>query len=206
MKKSICFRSLFTATLIVSMLAVRFSAHSQDIHLPRSLRTGVNNGAPQSHINRPTFFAGGNVNSNFGSYLALTLEGGIYVKDWLRFGAGPRYEVSLKSVNMLQHAFGATVYGEGIIANHLMLHLGYEFLNYPTIETDENGIPIVDPYGDYTEVRKNIHALSLGVGFFSYLSDKISLYALYSINPLQTKNDYYSLLPMFARVGIAFEF
>ena len=189
-----------TATLILA-LVLAFSAGAQSIRVPRTLRSGAKQAAQAKNPNdqKLTFFVGGNINSNFGSQLALALEGGVYAKPWLRFGVGPRYEMTFNYyADKVSHAFGASAFGEFIIANYIIGHVGYEFLNYPTYEQDELGNLLLDQ-----PIRKNIHALALGIGFQTHINEMVGLEAQYIIYPVQTKNDYYAkFLPMFARIGI----
>ena len=189
------------ATLLLAFVLV-FSAGAQSIRVPRTLRSGAKQAAQannNANTNRPTFFVGGNINSNFGSQLALGLEGGVYAKPWLRFGVGPRYEMTFNYyADKVSHAFGASAFGEFIIANYIIGHVGYEYLNYPTYEQDEFGNMLLDQ-----PIRKNIHALALGIGFQTHINEMVGLEAQYIIYPVQTKNDYYAkFLPMFARIGI----
>ena len=189
------------ATLLLAFV-LAFSAGAQSIRVPRTLRSGAkqanqtNNNANDKKI---TYFVGGNINSNFGSQLAIGLEGGLYVKPWLRFGVGPRYEMTFNYyADKVSHAFGASAFGEFIIANYIVGHVGYEFLNYPTYEKDELGNLLLD-----RPMRDNIHALALGIGFQTHINEMVGLEAQYIIYPVQTKNDYYAkFLPMFARIGV----
>ncbi|MBR4919112.1 MAG: hypothetical protein IKZ52_07860 [Bacteroidales bacterium] len=187
------------ATLLLA-LTLAFTAEAQTYNVPRSLRSGARQ-AEKGEQNDPkvTFFVSGNVNNNFGPQLALDLEGGLYATPWLRFGVGPRYEMTFNYIaDMVAHAVGASAFGEFIIANYIVGHVGYEFLNYPTYEKDEfNNFILTQP------IRKNIHALALGVGFQTHVSETVRLQAQYILYPVQTKNDYYArFLPMFARIGV----
>ena len=189
----------FTFFLIAIILA--FSAGAQNNNVPRSLRSGARQ-ANQGEQNdkKATFFVSGNVNNNFGPQLALDLEGGLYATPWLRFGAGPRYEMTFNYIaDKVSHSVGASAFGEFIIANYIMGHVGYEFLNYPTYEKDDfNNFILSKP------IRKNIHALALGIGFQTHVSETVRIQAQYILYPLQTKNDYYArFLPMFARIGVS---
>ena len=188
--------------ILLLAIVLSFTAGAQSISVPRTLRSGArqaNQTNNNSNANRPTFFVGGNINSNFGSQLALGLEGGIYTKPWLRFGVGPRYEMTFNYyADKVSHAFGASAFGEAIIANYIIGHVGYEYLNYPTYEQDEFGNMLLDK-----PIRKNIHALALGIGFQTHINEMVGLEAQYIIYPVQTKNDYYAkFLPMFARIGV----
>lgn len=188
------------ATLVLAII-LAFSAGAQTIRVPRTLRSGARQAAKsnQQEDKKLTFFVGGNINSNFGSQLALGLEGGVYATPWLRFGVGPRYEMTFNYyADKVSHAFGASAFGEAIIANYIIAHVGYEFLNYPTYEKDEYDNFLFDQ-----PIRKNIHALALGIGFQTHINEMVGLEAQYIIYPVQTKNDYYAkFLPMFARIGV----
>ena len=188
------------AILLLAFI-LAFTAEAQNISVPRTLRSGARQAEKgEQNDQKVTFFVSGNVNNNFGPQLALDLEGGIYAAPWLRFGVGPRYEMTFNYfADKVAHAVGASAFGEFIIANYIMGHVGYEFLNYPTYEKDElNNFILSQP------IRKNIHALALGVGFQTHVSETVRIQAQYIIYPVQTKNDYYArFLPMFARIGVS---
>lgn len=185
---------------ILFVLLLVGAVGAQNTQVPRTLRTGARNANNARQTERNVkFFLGGNINSNFGSKFALGLEGGAYATRWLRFGVGPRYEMTYDYGNdKVLHSAGATAFAEAIIANYLIGHVGYEFLNYPTFAQDANGF-----YDYSTPIRRNIHALALGIGFQTRLTEIVGLYAQYVIYPVQSKNDYYNkFLPMFARLGV----
>ena len=186
-----------------------FSLLAQNnIQLPRSLRTNTKTSSTQSANSKIHPFIGGNINSNFGAMMAFALEGGVHITDWFSVGEGPRYEMTIyidpyTGDYATRNAFGATVYAQFLLVRYLILHAGYEYLNYPSLYQG------FDEYGDLAVLseRKNYHALALGVGFRSYIAQNLSLYALYEIHPIPQKNDYFSaLIPMFARVGITYDF
>lgn len=186
-----------------------FSLLAQNnIQLPRSLRTNTKTSSTQSANSKIHPFIGGNINSNFGAMMAFALEGGVHITDWFSVGAGPRYEMTIymdpyTGDYATRNAFGATVYAQFLLVRYLILHAGYEYLNYPSLYQG------FDEYGDLAVLseRKNYHALALGVGFRSYIAQNLSLYALYEIHPIPQKNDYFSsIIPMFARVGITYDF
>lgn len=194
--------------LIALMAFLSFSLVAQvenDISIPRTLRTGKVSKTEKEHSNRPDFFLDGNMNSNFGQMFSLNLSGGIAPAEWLRLGVGPRYELYYDGD--VRHAVGASAYSEFVLVNYIVAHLGYEFLNYPTYEMTDDGRLQYDNDGKVIPCRKNIHALVLGVGFQTYLTESVSLYAQYLVYPLQTKNFHYSnFLPMFARIGVLYNF
>lgn len=189
------------------LLSIAVMAQNPTVPIPSNLRTGVRTAQKKESDKKLEFFVGGNINSNFGYNLALAPELGVHITDWFSVGAGPRYELSFMGMGMgnytALHAFGASVFTEFLIARYFLVHAGYEFLNYPSF-CDEEGYPLSTP------MRKNNHALALGIGFKSYIGTDLSLYALYVIYPTQplnkNYNDYYAPMPMFARVGITYDF
>lgn len=194
--------------LVLTLAGVLFAFSllaQSTIQLPRSLRTNTRTASAQSTNSKIHPFIGGNINSNFGAMMAFALEGGVHITDWFSVGAGPRYEMTIymdpnTSDYATRNAFGATVYAQFLLVRYLILHAGYEYLNYPLLNPD------FDEYGDLV-FRKNYHALALGVGFRSYIAQNLSLYALYIVHPIPQKTDYFSsIVPMSARVGITYEF
>ena len=170
------------------LLSIAVMAQNPTVPIPSNLRTGVRTAQKKESDKKLEFFVGGNINSNFGYNLALAPELGVHITDWFSVGAGPRYELSFMGMGMgnytALHAFGASVFTEFLIARYFLVHAGYEFLNYPSF--------------------------CLGIGFKSYIGTDLSLYALYVIYPTQplnkNYNDYYAPMPMFARVGITYDF
>lgn len=190
--------------VLVGLLSFNLTAQV-DVEVPRSLRGASNAHANKGGDNRPDFFIGGNVNSNFGQMLTLNLEGGLYATDWLKIGVGPRYELYYDG--QVCHAFGAAAFTEFILINYLIGHVGYEFLNYPTFERNDAGQFVRDENGNIIPCRKNVHALAVGIGFQSQLTESVGIYAQYLVYPLQSENYHYSIfLPMFARVGVTYTF
>lgn len=188
-----------------------FSLLAQNnIPMPRNLRTNPKTTSTQSANSKLRPFIGGNINSNFGAMMALALEGGVHITDWFSVGVGPRYELSYYRNPYLNkygtmHAFGATAYAQFLLVRYLILHAGYEYLNYPTLYSD------FDEFGDLAifSERKSHHALALGVGFRSYIAQNVSLYALYVVHPIPNEVDNFyftSPVSMFARVGITYDF
>lgn len=201
-------RKLFICFFIFASIFSINAQNNSSVTLPRALRSGQTNN--KSNADRSCkFFVGGNVNNNFGYNLALAPEIGIHPFEWLRIGVGPRYELQVltdKTYNRYAtNAFGASAFVEGTILNRILIHVGYEFLNYPT-----NLTLIPDPSSrrGYSLIsdRDNLHACALGVGYTQYVSQNVDLYALYVIYPFLTPNDYYNPLPMFARIGISYDF
>lgn len=194
-------------TLLFILFGFFATLSAQEISLPRGLR--VNEKEQQEKKRAVKFFVGGNVNSNFGYNLALSPEIGIKPLNWLRLGVGPRYELSVGIANQRDrfatHAFGVGAFAEGTILNYIILRAGYEFLNYPydiqlvPNHTNHSGFSI-DCKRDY------LHACSLGVGAQGTFGNNIRLYALYIIYPFLSDNEYYVPLPMFARIGISYDF
>lgn len=196
MKKTILILSIF-------VLCLPGILRAQSVSVPYSLRSGEKQ---QERAEKPErnydFFVGGNLNSNFGFRLALMAEAGIRFNDMFSIGIGPRYELEYSlSRESVSHCFGGSAFGEVTLLDYLILHVGYEFLNYPYIDLNDDM-----PY------RHNVHAVAAGIGFNSnaMISDKLSIYAMYILYPYHSdrKFDYaiYRPFPMFARIGIRFHF
>lgn len=180
---------------------------AQSVSLPYSLRSGERQSEKNSkNVERDyKFFVGGNINSNFGYRLALMAEGGIHLHDMFTIGVGPRYELEYDftgySGSAVNHCFGASAFGEVTLVDYLILHVGYEFLNYPYMDMM-----------DGETYRHNVHALAAGIGFNSHsiISDKISIYAMYILYPYHSDRKFeytiYRPFPMFARIGIRYFF
>ncbi len=188
--------------VLLSLLLVVFIGlpviKAQSVSLPYSLRKGAKQEKSSQNERVYDFFVGGNINSNFAHNLAIMPEVGITFKDKMfALGIGPRYELSYfigGYNNTLSHCFGASAFGEVTIFNYLILHAGYEFLNYP-----------IEVGADLPE-RHNVHAVAAGIGFNSntMMSDRISLYAMYVLYPYHTDRvfEFYGHFPMFARIGV----
>lgn len=197
--------------IFLSCFLVSFALflNAQTANPPRNQRSGNNTQSNAQTERSLKYFVGGNVNSNFGYNMALAPEIGIQPTNWLRVGVGPRYELQVltdgKYNRFTTHAAGASAFAEAKIINRILIHVGYEFLNYPT-----NLSIIADPNTrrgfSLQSDRDNLHACALGVGYCQKVSDNLDLYALYVIYPFMTPNDYYNPLPMFARIGISYEF
>lgn len=191
----------FSTLLCVLLLSLSISAQNNEIFsLPSSLRNASRQSSKSSTNKAQSLdlFAGGFLSYNFSRSLALTPYFGLYATDWLRFGAGPRYELTLDyATGMPNHSFGATAFAEAVIARYLVLHVGYEYLSYP-LWSDPTLGPI-EKIG-----RDNVHALALGVGFQTRLSNSVSLNAMYLLYPVESENNYYhhQFLEMFVRVGV----
>ncbi|MBR4135966.1 MAG: hypothetical protein IKU03_06130 [Bacteroidales bacterium] len=186
------------------ILLLPFMMQAQSVSVPYSLRSGERQGAKNDKPERDYhFFVGGNINSNFGYRLALMAEGGIQIHDMFTLGVGPRYELeySLYGSDPVNHCFGASAFGEVTLMDYLILHVGYEFLNYP-----------YEDMNDWMTYRHNVHAVAAGIGFNSnaMISDKLSIYAMYILYPYHSDRKFeyaiYRRFPMFARIGIRYFF
>ncbi|MBO4489275.1 MAG: hypothetical protein J5741_06460 [Bacteroidales bacterium] len=190
--------------LLSWILCLPVLLQAQSVSVPYSLRSGERQ---QEKSDKPEhdyhFFVGGNINSNFGYRLALMAEGGIQFHDMFTLGVGPRYELeySLYGSSPVNHCYGASAFGEVTLVDYLILHVGYEFLNYPYQDMNDGMM-----------YRHNVHAFAAGIGFNSHalISDKLSIYAMYILYPYHSdrKFDYtiYRPFPMFARIGIRYSF
>ncbi len=186
-------------------------AQNDDIKLPSSLRTHNSSTSGDSDVSQRSlnYYVGCNVNSNFGYNFAISPEVGIKPLRWLGIGVAPRYELSVGSTSQTgrytTHAFGVGAFVSGTISNYILLRVGYEFLNYPTNLTIVEDASSSRGYSVENE-RDNLHAVSLSFGFQTSIANNVYLYAMYTLYPYITDNDYYGDLPMFARVGIQYDF
>lgn len=190
MKKTIC------SLILLIACAVSFAQTNESVPLPRSLKT------KPVEEKKLDFFVGGNINTSFVYNFSIAPEAGIRVTDWFAVGISPRYELAYNAIysgkDDLQHSFGAGAFVEFLVANYLMFRGGYEFLNFPYPETDANGIVF--------NSRNNVHCVSLGIGFQSYIASNIRFYGLYIIYPYMSNHDHYAnTIPMFARIGLSFD-
>lgn len=192
----------FSTFLSVLLLSVSLNAQNFDnFSLPSSLRNSVNRSARSSSYTSTQskdLFVGGILSYNFSRSLSLTPYFGIYATDWLRVGAGPCYELTLDlATGMPNHSFGATAFAEAVVAKYLVFHVGYEYLSYP-LWSD----PAVGPIEKIG--RDNVHALALGLGFQTRLSNMVSLNVMYMLYPVESENTYYhhQFLEMFVRAGV----
>lgn len=192
----------FSTFLGILLMSFTLSAQNFDnFSLPSSLRNSASRAARSSSYNSAEskdMFAGGFLSYNLSRSLSLTPYFGIYATDWLRVGAGPRYELTLDlTTGMPNHSFGATAFVEAVVARYLVFHVGYEYLSYP-LWSD----PAVGPLEKIG--RDNAHALALGLGFQTHLNKSVSLNAMYLVYPVESENTYYhhQFLEMFVRIGV----
>lgn len=189
-------KKIFCSLLFLFACAASFAQANEAVPLPRSLKTKT---VEDKKIN---FFVGGNINTSFLYNFSIAPEAGIRITDWFSVGISPRYELAYNTIysgkDDLQHSFGGGAFVEFLVANYLMFRGGYELLNFPYREVDLNGA-IFDS-------RKNVHAVSLGLGFETYIASNIRLYGLYIIYPYMSNHDHYAnTIPMFARIGLSFD-
>ena len=194
MKKSLLF-------FIILMIFNTLNAQNYDnLTLPSSLRNSSKASTTKAANSRTDadLFAGGYLSYNLHTSLSLTPYFGIYATKWLRFGVGPRYELTWNYyTNSAAHSFGATAFAQAIIARCLILHAGYEYLSYPNFTEMASGMYQYDG-------RANIHALAVGVGFKTHLSNIVSLSGMYLLYPIESENTFYNhqFLDMFVRFGV----
>lgn len=193
-----------TILIVLScILCLPVFMQAQNVSVPYSLRSGERQQEKNVKAERDfEFFVGGNLNSNFGYRLALMAEAGIQFHDMFTFGLGPRYELEYSLYGgEVNHCFGASGFGEITLIDYLILHVGYEYLNYPYVDMND-GMPY----------RHNVHAVAAGIGFNSHalISDKLSIYAMYILYPYHSDRKFeyaiYRPFPMFARIGVRYNF
>jgi len=196
MKKKI----LIALSLILSL---PLFMQAQSVSVPYSLRSGERQQEKSEKTERDyDFFVGGNINTNFGYQIALMAETGMRFNDMFTLGLGPRYEMMYDvSRGEMGHCYGGSAFGEITLLNYLIIHVGYEYLNYPYLD-----------YNDYMTYRHNVHAVAAGIGFNSntMISNKLSIYAMYILYPYHSDRQFeytlYRPFPMFARIGIRYHF
>jgi len=185
---------------LLLMALVSNAQNNDDQILPASLRSSAKANTSSSESDEGmNFFAGGHLNYNLNRSLSLTPYAGVWATDWLRFGIGPRYELTWNYYsNTAAHSFGATAFMQAVIAQYLILHVGYEYLSYPSY--------VELPSGQYEfEGRCNVHSVAAGIGFQTQISPTVSMNGMYLIYPYSSENTLYTVnrfLSMFVRFGI----
>ncbi|MCR4965716.1 MAG: hypothetical protein K6A41_08690 [Bacteroidales bacterium] len=184
------------------ILSLPMFIQAQNVSVPYSLRSGERQQEKSERAERNyDFFVGGNINNNFGYQIALMAEGGVRIIDMFTLGVGPRYEVIFNPyMSSVYHCYGGSAFGEFTLLDYVILHVGYEYLNYPYVDYDN------------MTYRHNVHAVAAGIGFNSntMISSKLSIYAMYILYPYHSDRQFefslYKPFPMFARIGVRYYF
>lgn len=140
-----------------------------DVPLPKSLRTVNSKDNPDRKIK---FQTGGNVGVQIGPLMGLEIQPKIAVIpiEQLAIGLTATYifswNIPMKVVN---NTFGISPFVEGyLFKKQLVLHLEYEFVNYPVREYDMYGFEI-------RKFRTSSHVILVGAGYRKDLSDHSSI-------------------------------
>ena len=195
--------------LILILLTVFISlnnnliAQNDNVPLPKSLQPYKPRNDNATEQRKVTFFAGG----GFGLQLANKSIGvdvspqiGIYpIVKWVAFGVNGTYMFSYDGYykyNM--HIFGGGLFVEAYPVKWLILHAGYEYLNYPELEIFNGKVRVVK--------RTGTHAIMVGPGYRQRFNDKVNGYILALFNLYQNETSIYTgYIPTF-RVGITIDF
>ncbi|MEG2070119.1 MAG: hypothetical protein RR034_01945 [Bacteroidales bacterium] len=181
--------------MVIILASLQFSiAQYEDVPLPKSLKAITPR--EEKSDRKIKFLAGGNFGLQFGNYTAVEIspQFGIYPVDWLLVGVGGTYMFSWDSYYKIPcHTFGFNAYLQGYIWKRLILHVGYEYLNYPIF------------YVDKTMTRHDLHSVVVGAGYRQYVTDRVSVYGLLLFNVYQS-SDYYTrdFVPI-VRFGVNFD-
>lgn len=152
-----------------------------DVPLPKSLRTVNSKDNPDRKIK---FQTGGNVGIQIGALMGLEIQPKIAIVPIEQLSIGLtatyifRWNVPMKEVS---NTFGLSPYVEGyFFKRQLVLHLEYEFVNFPVKEYYNNIV--------VRKFRTSSHVLLVGGGYRRDLSDHSSisvivLLPVYQFNP-----------------------
>lgn len=162
------------------------------VPLPKSLRSKTESNAQQNSNKRPLrsiVQLGGNFGISGSSgrlNISVQPQVGIYMTEWLLLGATFSYTFTY-DWNFFKdlHSFGCNAYLQGsVFQKKLILHAGYEYLNYPAWAR-------IDGFDQIS--RHEGHVVLLGAGYRGYISDKLSLYALalFPVYQKSTADTYY---------------
>lgn len=185
------------------------NASQSSVPMPKSLRTksstqntGTSSSASGGSKIRPQI--GGNFGITASGYslgLVLQPQFGLYFTKWLLWGLTGTYILTYDwNINKAYNTFGLNTYFQAYaFKRRLILHAGYEYLNYPYSVSTDGSIN-----------REDSHVVLAGLGYRGYVSAKVSLYAL-ALFPVYQYNSnqhyYYSqwYIPTI-RMGVSYDF
>lgn len=163
----------------------------EDVPLPKSLRTKETNDKnstttpKKSKVRLQT--GGGFGFSASSNYLQLNIRPqlGIYLTNWLLLGVTGTYIFSWDfNFKKDLHTFGADVYFQGYaFQRKLILHAGYEYLNFPYLSVKRE-----DNIDKLVTKRCDSHIVKVGLGYRSYVSDRVSLSGMILVPVFQYSN------------------
>ena len=181
-------KKILVFLLIIFMAQGAWAQVQFDVPLPKSLRTVNSKDNPERKIK---FQTGGNIGVEIGALMGLEIQPkfAIIPIEQLAIGLTAtyvfRWNVPMKEVS---NTFGLSPFVEGyLFKKQLVLHLEYEFVNFPVRE--------YDMYGNVVgKFRTSTHVILVGAGYRKDLSDHSSistviLLPVYQYNP--DKINYY---------------
>jgi len=197
-------KRLLVLILIIFMAQGAWAQVKFDVPLPKSLRTVNSKDKPDRKIK---FQTGGNVGVEIGALMGLEIQPKIAVIPIEQLSIGLtatyvfRWNVPMKEVSNI---FGLSPFVEGyLIKKQLVLHVEYEFVNFPVREYDIYG-------NEMGRFRSSSHVILVGAGYRKELSDRSSittivLLPVYQFNPDRV-NYYGAWYTPIVRVGYNYLF
>jgi hypothetical protein len=195
--------SILILLIISIFLNNSLIAQNDDVPLPKSLQPYKPRKDDDQEKRKLTFFAGGGFGLQVGSKsvgVDVSPQIGIYpVVKWLAFGINGTYMFSHDGYNNYNlHIFGCGLFVEAYPITWLILHAGYEYLNYPDMVLINGKVE--------TLKRIGTHAIMVGPGYRQRFGDKVNGYFLALFNLYQNETSIYTgYIPTF-RVGITVDF
>ena len=181
-------KKILVFLLIIFMAQGAWAQVQFDVPLPKSLRTVNSKDNPERKIK---FQTGGNIGVEIGALMGLEIQPKFAIVPIEQLSIGLtatyvfRWNVPMKEVS---NTFGLSPFVEGyLFKKQLVLHLEYEFVNFPVRE--------YDMYGNVVgKFRTSTHVILVGAGYRKDLSDHSSistviLLPVYQYNP--DKINYY---------------
>ncbi|MDR1345124.1 MAG: hypothetical protein LBK03_00275 [Bacteroidales bacterium] len=193
---------ILIAFFIFTGLNNSLTAQTDDVPLPKSLQPYKPRNDNERGERKVAFFAGGGFGLQLGSYIAVDVSPqiAIYpVVKWLALGISGTYMFAHDSYfKYNQHIFGGGLFIEGYPIKWLILHAGYEYLNYPKLALTNGKVEVLGRIGT--------HAVMAGPGYRQHFNDKVNGYLLVLFNLYQTETSIYTgYFPTF-RIGITVDF
>ena len=190
--------------LIIFMAQGTWAQVQFDVPLPKSLRTVNSKDNPDRKIK---FQTGGNIGVEIGALMGLEIQPkfAIIPIEQLAIGLTATYVFRWNvPMNEVSNTFGISPFVEGyLFKKQLVLHLEYEFVNFPVREYDN--------YGNVVgKFRTSSHVILVGAGYHKDLSDHSSistviLLPVYQYNP-EGYNYYGAWYTPIVRVGYNYLF
>ncbi|MDR2868370.1 MAG: hypothetical protein LBV46_02385 [Bacteroidales bacterium] len=180
------YRSIFLLLILIVFSFHLGYAQGEDVPLPKSLqlRQSKSENKPERNYK---WMVGGNVAFSISNVISTELmpQVGIYpFKDWFLVGVNVCYMFAyIPAYKYTQHVFGGGFFVEGYPVKWLVLHAGYEYINYPEAVAINGKIT--------SSQRIGSHAILVGPGYRQALSDKWGMYGLILFNVNQSEDAYY---------------